>query len=431
MIAAAGSASALAKVVLLALLSVVIRTPVTDQAGVLSQSESLQLSDRLRDLRTRTGAQMAILTVKTTFEEPISDFSHRTASAWGGGQAGRNDGLLLTLAVADGRIRLEVGTGLEGQIPDAAARTIIESVRSELKARHTASALRSIVDQVSQRLQPVKLQSTAPQPDAPSSLTSDPSQAGPQPTSAPSLATSPGESSTLAAVDARAESPAPGPLKSFPVLLWAPLIGIAVGYGMGSVRSRMNNALLSVLCYCGLAAMIVTSAMLGGESALSYYLMAATALVAWVLMLIRTFGLTILGVMLALFPGGLALMIKVAIQPGHYPTEPSISDPLLQILTEGFMVGSCVTLFSGFLLAESLRAPAIWRRERMMEGSIIGQLSSNSSGSTSSSSDTDGWGSGGGGGGGSGGGGSDWGGGGGDFGGGGADGGFDGGGGGD
>ena len=61
------------------------------------------------------------------------------------------------------------------------------------------------------------------------------------------------------------------------------------------------------------------------------------------------------------------------------------------------MVGSFVTLFSGFLMAESLRAPDIWRRERMMEGSIIGQLSSTSSGTTSSSSDTDRWGSGGGG----------------------------------
>jgi len=81
--------------------------------------------------------------------------------------------------------------------------------------------------------------------------------------------------------------------------------------------------------------------------------------------------------------------------------------------TEGCVVGSFVTLFSGFLMAESLIAPDIWRRERMMEGSIIGQLSSTSSGTTSSSSDTDRWGSGGGGGGGS-----DWGGGGGDFGGG-------------
>ncbi|HPH30057.1 MAG TPA: TPM domain-containing protein, partial [Pseudomonadota bacterium] len=237
MIAAAGSASALAKVVLLALLSVVIRAPVTDQAGVLSQSESLQLSERLRDLRTRTGAQMAILTVKTTFEEPISDFSHRTASAWGGGQAGRNDGLLLTLAVADGRIRLEVGTGLEGQIPDAAARTIIESVRSELKARHTASALRSIVDQVSQRLQPITLQSTARQLTSPSSPAPDLGPADPASTAPPSLTTTPGSSSTVSAKDAGGDRAAPGPLKSFPVLLWAPLIGIAVGYGMGSVRS--------------------------------------------------------------------------------------------------------------------------------------------------------------------------------------------------
>ena len=421
MIAAAGSASALAKVVLLALLSVVIRAPVTDQAGVLSQSESLQLSERLRDLRTRTGAQMAILTVKTTFEEPISDFSHRTASAWGGGQAGRNDGLLLTLAVADGRIRLEVGTGLEGQIPDAAARTIIESVRSELKARHTASALRSIVDQVSQRLQPVTLQSTAPPLMSLSSPAPDLGPADPAPTATPSLATTPGDSSTVSAKDAGDDRAAPGPLKSFPVLLWTPLLGIAVGYGMGSMRSRMNNALLSILCYCGLAAMVVTSAVLGGESALAYYLMATTALLAWVLMLIRTFGLTILGVVLALFAGGLGLMIKVAIQPGQYPTEPSISDRLLELLTNGFLIGSGVTLVSGFLMAEWLRAPDIWRRERMMEGSIIGQLSSTSSGTTTSSSDTDRWGGGGDGGGGGGGGGSDWGGGGGDFGGGGAD----------
>jgi uncharacterized protein len=103
-------------------------------------------------MREKTGAQMAVLIVASTGGEAIEEFSMRVAEAWQGGDAERDDGLLLTLAMHDRRMRLEVGYGLEGNIPDAAARRIVDGMRDDLRAGDLASAIDGAISATARRI---------------------------------------------------------------------------------------------------------------------------------------------------------------------------------------------------------------------------------------------------------------------------------------
>lgn len=125
-----------------------ITAPVTDLAGVISPHDERIIGDALRAHRDATGVQMAVLTVPTTGGLPIEDFSFDVAERWGGGQAGRDDGVLFTLAVEDRRMRLEVGRGLEEQITDGEAAAIIGELPELLRSGHYGAAAGRVVDRV-------------------------------------------------------------------------------------------------------------------------------------------------------------------------------------------------------------------------------------------------------------------------------------------
>ncbi len=92
---------------------------VVDLAGVLDAGAQARLNTMLHDLETQTTAQMVVLTLNSLEGEPIEDFSHQTAVKWGIGQKGKDNGVLLTVAVKDKKYRIEVGYGLEGPLPDS------------------------------------------------------------------------------------------------------------------------------------------------------------------------------------------------------------------------------------------------------------------------------------------------------------------------
>ena len=99
---------------------------VVDQTGTLSASEVDTLTQRLKDLETRKGSQVAVLIVPTTQPEAIEPFSIRVAEAWKIGRRKIDDGALLVVAKNDHKLRIEVGYGLEGALPDVTARRIID-----------------------------------------------------------------------------------------------------------------------------------------------------------------------------------------------------------------------------------------------------------------------------------------------------------------
>jgi uncharacterized protein len=105
--------------------------PVVDEAGVLSAAEVRRLDGlarAARDLDGRRGVQLQYLLVRDLEGEPIEGFSIRVAEAWKLGDATRDDGVLLVVAVDDREVRIEVGNGVEGKLTDAQASRIIRNV---------------------------------------------------------------------------------------------------------------------------------------------------------------------------------------------------------------------------------------------------------------------------------------------------------------
>jgi len=91
---------------------------VEDYANVINSSDEQSLNGILQELEQKTGAQYIILTVESTGGLPIEQFSIELAEKWKLGQAGKDNGMLFTIATKDRKYRFEVGYGLEGFITD-------------------------------------------------------------------------------------------------------------------------------------------------------------------------------------------------------------------------------------------------------------------------------------------------------------------------
>jgi len=100
---------------------------VVDDAEVLSDRREQQLAERLRRHAESTQVQIAIL---TTLDTPgsLACYALHVARSWGVGQRGMNNGLLIALAPEIRQVRVEVGYGLEWQIPDSTARDIVREM---------------------------------------------------------------------------------------------------------------------------------------------------------------------------------------------------------------------------------------------------------------------------------------------------------------
>jgi uncharacterized protein len=105
-----------------------LRAPVTDLTGTLTPDQVATLEQRLRAFETQKGSQIAVLLVPTTEPETIEQYSIRVAEQWKLGRRGVNDGALLLVAKNDRAVRIEVGYGLEGVLPDVLADRIVEQV---------------------------------------------------------------------------------------------------------------------------------------------------------------------------------------------------------------------------------------------------------------------------------------------------------------
>jgi uncharacterized protein len=91
---------------------------VTDRAGVIGPEVGARITQLAEALRAKTGAELAVLTVRSTL--PLDDFTYamRVADAWGVGKGGEDTGVLLLVATDDRKIRVLTGYGLEGILPD-------------------------------------------------------------------------------------------------------------------------------------------------------------------------------------------------------------------------------------------------------------------------------------------------------------------------
>jgi uncharacterized protein len=92
---------------------------VVDLAGIIDVPTAQRLNEYLKELEQKTTAQFIVLTVGSLGGVPIEEFSLGVAEKWKLGQKGKDNGLLLVIAMAEGRYRFEVGYGLEAILPDA------------------------------------------------------------------------------------------------------------------------------------------------------------------------------------------------------------------------------------------------------------------------------------------------------------------------
>lgn len=108
----------------------VLKTRVTDLTQTLSVEQQSQLETKLANFEQQKGSQIAVLIIPTTQPEDIAQYSIRVAEAWKLGRKKQDDGILLLVAKNDRKMRIEVGYGLEGAIPDLIAKRIITEVMS-------------------------------------------------------------------------------------------------------------------------------------------------------------------------------------------------------------------------------------------------------------------------------------------------------------
>lgn len=102
-------------------------TRVQDEGNILSSQFESELDHTLRIYEDSTSNQIAVLTIKTLEDVPIEDYTLRVAEALKPGQADKDNGVLLFIAVDDRKVRIEVGEGLEGVLPDALCNQIIRN----------------------------------------------------------------------------------------------------------------------------------------------------------------------------------------------------------------------------------------------------------------------------------------------------------------
>src|SRR5271169_3031372 len=130
--AAMACAAALAFVLSLALTAFAFDFPalsgrVVDQANIMSPVTRSDVEAKAKDLEDKSGIQLVVATVKSLQGSDIETYANQLFRFWKLGETKKNNGVLLLVAPAEHKVRIEVGYGLEGTLTDALASVIISS----------------------------------------------------------------------------------------------------------------------------------------------------------------------------------------------------------------------------------------------------------------------------------------------------------------
>lgn len=100
---------------------------IVDEAGILSNNTIRELEEALRKHEESTSNQIAVLVISSLDDEVLEQYSLKVVETWKLGKKGRDNGVLLLVAITDRKMRIEVGYGLEGDLTDAMCRRIIRN----------------------------------------------------------------------------------------------------------------------------------------------------------------------------------------------------------------------------------------------------------------------------------------------------------------
>src|SRR4030043_634944 len=116
---------------------------VTDQTRTLTRNEIAALDQKMAAFERETTNQIAVFLIPSLEGDSLEDYSIRLAEKWKIGQKGRNNGAILLIVKNDRKLRIEVGYGLEGSLPDALSGSII---RNEIAPRFKTGQLYQGID---------------------------------------------------------------------------------------------------------------------------------------------------------------------------------------------------------------------------------------------------------------------------------------------
>lgn len=102
--------------------------PVVDEFGLLSSQETLNLDSLFRQIKQKSGVEIALYIPSTLQGREINDFSIAVAEQWKLGRKKEDNGLLLIVAPKERKMRFEVGYGLEGELTDAFTKRVLDNV---------------------------------------------------------------------------------------------------------------------------------------------------------------------------------------------------------------------------------------------------------------------------------------------------------------
>ncbi len=122
---------------------------VLDLTKSLSEQEKTLLEQKIRHYEDSTSTQIVVLMLPSLAGKTIEEFSVEISQKLGIGKKGKNNGVLILIAKADKKVRIEVGYGLEGALPDLATKRIIEELMfPSIKRRNFFEALDKAIDKI-------------------------------------------------------------------------------------------------------------------------------------------------------------------------------------------------------------------------------------------------------------------------------------------
>src|SRR5271165_1494981 len=129
---------------------------VSDFAHVLDPSSRAQLESYFGQVEQATGVQMAIVTLDSLDGQPIEDVTNSLYRKWGVGKKGKDEGILLLVAIRDHRDRIEVGYGLEPILPDGFDGSVLRQARPLLRQGAYGPALFAAAEEMGTRIAQAK-----------------------------------------------------------------------------------------------------------------------------------------------------------------------------------------------------------------------------------------------------------------------------------
>jgi uncharacterized protein len=122
---------------------------VNDFAGVLDAGSKAALEQRCQELRQKTGAELAVVIVRSLQGGQVDDFTNKLFKEWGVGKKDKKNGVMLLVALDDRKARIEVGYGLEPILPDAlSGRILREQLFPAFKQQRYAEGLIAAVERI-------------------------------------------------------------------------------------------------------------------------------------------------------------------------------------------------------------------------------------------------------------------------------------------